>query len=90
MDNVMIVGGLKSGHHLDRDTDRLFCRKLPLLFNIIFQSNAFHKFHDHIEQSSVLSHIIDIYHIRVHQSRRSLGLTYKFLDKYLIIPVIAF
>ena len=68
--------------------DGLFGRKSAFLFYIIFQSDAFHQFHNHKIQSAILSHVVYIYHIGIHQSGCCSGLTDKFGDKHSICPVI--
>ena len=88
--DMMVVGSLKPCHHLNRNADRFFCRKSPLSLYIVFERNTFHKLHDHIEQSSVLSHVIYIPHIRMHQPGRRLSFAYELLDKYLVVAVITF
>ena len=87
---MMIVCRLKPCHHLNGNTDRLFCRKSSLFLYIIFQSDPFDKLHYHIVQTSVLTDVIHIDNVRMHQSCRSLRLTQKFLYKYLIRTIIAF
>ena len=89
VNDMLIVRRLNSGHHLDRDTDRLFRGKLSFLLYIIFQRNTLHKFHDHIVKPAILPHIIDIDHIRMHQSCRRLRFAQKLLDKYFIGTIIA-
>ena len=88
VDNMMAVSSLHSSRHLDGNADGLFGRKSAFLFYIIFQSDAFHQFHNHKIQSAILSHVVYIYHIGIHQTGRCSGLTDKLGDKHSICPVI--
>ena len=69
---MVIMSGLKPCHHLNGNADRLFCRQLSFPLDIIFQSDALDQLHDHVEQPPVLSHVIDIYHVGMHQPRSRL------------------
>ena len=74
VDNMVVMGSLKPRHHLDGDADGLFRRYPALFLDIIFQRDALYQLHDHVVEPSVLTDIVYVHDIGMHQSCRCLGL----------------
>ena len=87
VNDMAVMRCLNACHHLNRNTDRLFCWKLSFLLDIILQRNSFYKLHDHIIKAAVFSDIIYIHDIRMHQSCGWLCFYCKLSYKALIITI---
>ena len=90
MDDMMLMCRFHTGHHLDRNADGLLRRYPTLLFYIIFQGNTVYQLHDHKIQSPVLTDIVYIDYIGMHQSRCRSCLADKLAHKYPVRAIITF
>ena len=68
VDNMIVMGSLDSHADLNCNADSLLIGKARLFFNIFFQGNPFHQFHDNIINAVFLTDIVYIDNIWMHQS----------------------
>lgn len=74
MNDMVIVGCLDAHTRLNGYTDCFFYGKTRFFLNIFLKGNSFHQFHYNKMDAVVLTHIIYVYDIGMHQARSSLGL----------------
>ena len=74
MDDMVIMGGLDAHTRLNGYTDCFFYGKTCFFLDIFFEGDSFHQLHDNIMDAVVLTNIINIYNVGMHQACRSLGL----------------
>ena len=85
VNNAPVVRRLKSEGNLDRNAGRFLDAQFSLPVDIIFQRDAFHKLHNDIVNTAVISHVEHVDYVRMGQSGSSLGFRTEFCDKGLVL-----
>ena len=84
MHNLIVVRNLQAGGHLNSDAGSLFDCQPALLLDIGLQRDAFHQLHDNVVDILLVAYVINIYDIRMRQSRCCLRLFLELTDEIFI------
>ena len=88
--NFIIMSHFQPHGNLNPDTGCFFNSQLSFSFNIIFQCNSFHQFHNNVMVTGFFSYIINIYNVWMCKACCRLCFFFKFTNKVFIFTIFGF